>query len=65
MFYEITLFDGEESIDVHVIKHANKVSVRMPGGGPLTSRARNWLKRGFWRDDEAPEWVVEKLSSKR
>ncbi len=63
MFYEITLFDGDASIDVHVCKGEGQAFVTMSDGGPLTRTARLWIKRGFWREPEAPAWVNAKLES--
>ena len=63
MFYEITLFDGDSHLDVHVIQSNENTFVTMADGGPLTRTARLWIKRGFWSCPSAPDWVVSKLES--
>lgn len=65
MFYEITLFDGDSHLDVHVIKSGEKTFVTMADGGPLTRTARRWIGRGYGNCPEAPDWVVSKLESMR
>ena len=63
MFYEITLFDGDSYLDVHVIQSNENTFVTMADGGPLTRTARLWIKRRFWNCPDAPAWVNAKLES--
>jgi hypothetical protein len=59
VFYEVTLFDGEESFDVHCF--ADSRTARMADGRSLTQRARQWIRRGFWNPQEVPGWAASIL----
>ena len=60
-FYEVTLFDGEESFDIHVFYDGTWKCADNKYNKFTRSRARRWIRKGYYWDDDAPGWVIKIL----